>query len=149
MTVRYKANDISIYSATQKIEQYLQELYASDPDGDVDGDGISNANDNCITDYNPNQIDTDLDGLGDLCDDCNSIQGNINNDEVVDILDVIEVINVILSGNTNINDTILSSCEYDNADLNFDMNINVQDVIGVINIILGETIFINSCHSTR
>ena len=149
MTVRYKANDISIYSATQKIEQYLQELYASDPDGDVDGDGISNANDNCITDYNPNQIDTDLDGLGDLCDDCNSIQGNINNDEVVDILDVIEVINVILSGNTNINDTILSSCQYDNADLNFDMNINVQDVIGVINIILGETIFINSCHSTR
>jgi hypothetical protein len=35
---------------------------------DVDGDGINDARDNCITALNPNQIDTDLDGLGDVCD---------------------------------------------------------------------------------
>ena len=36
---------------------------------DVDGDGVPNADDNCPWDINPDQLDTDGDGLGDVCDD--------------------------------------------------------------------------------
>jgi hypothetical protein len=36
--------------------------------GDVDGDGIPDAEDNCPDLVNPDQSDTDGDGLGDLCD---------------------------------------------------------------------------------
>ncbi len=40
-----------------------------DPNGDADGDGISNANDNCPFVSNPDQADADGDGFGDVCDD--------------------------------------------------------------------------------
>jgi hypothetical protein len=36
---------------------------------DSDGDGVPNANDNCPNDPNPDQIDLDGDGQGDVCDD--------------------------------------------------------------------------------
>jgi hypothetical protein len=35
---------------------------------DSDGDGIADAIDNCPTAYNPDQTDTDGDGIGDVCD---------------------------------------------------------------------------------
>jgi MYXO-CTERM domain-containing protein len=38
--------------------------------GDSDGDGVSDALDNCPDDANPMQEDADMDGLGDACDDC-------------------------------------------------------------------------------
>jgi hypothetical protein len=38
------------------------------PDGD--GDGTSNATDNCRNDSNPDQADADGDGVGDVCDLC-------------------------------------------------------------------------------
>ena len=34
----------------------------------LDGDAIENEVDNCPNDYNPTQLDNDLDGLGDTCD---------------------------------------------------------------------------------
>jgi len=37
-------------------------------DPDEDGDGIPDAVDNCPADPNANQIDTDADGQGDVCD---------------------------------------------------------------------------------
>ena len=37
---------------------------------DSDGDGVDNANDNCVDVPNPKQNDTDNDGLGDKCDNC-------------------------------------------------------------------------------
>ena len=35
---------------------------------DTDGDGVPDANDNCILRDNPSQIDTDGDGCGNICD---------------------------------------------------------------------------------
>lgn len=39
-------------------------------DDDMDGDGILNARDNCISVYNPDQLDDDGDGPGNVCDNC-------------------------------------------------------------------------------
>ena len=38
--------------------------------GDIDGDGIPDASDNCPTVANANQADVDSDGVGDACDNC-------------------------------------------------------------------------------
>lgn len=40
---------------------------------DMDGDGIPDVFDNCVNDSNTNQIDLDIDGVGDACDLCQCI----------------------------------------------------------------------------
>lgn len=50
--------------------------------GDTDGDGEFDYHDNCYTVANPNQIDADCDGFGNLCD------ADFNNDNVVNLLDL-------------------------------------------------------------
>jgi hypothetical protein len=40
---------------------------------DTDGDGICDAEDNCVQNSNPDQLDTDGDGLGDECDNCPAV----------------------------------------------------------------------------
>ena len=57
----------------------------------------------------------------------NSMQGDVNGDEVVNILDIVQLANMILSGNYE-----------DNADLNNDGEINILDVVALVNIILGN-----------
>ena len=54
-----------------------------------------------------------------------SIVGDINNDEIINIQDVILIINMILNQNGN-----------DSADLNADGNIDILDVVIMVNIIL-------------
>jgi hypothetical protein len=48
------------------VEQYVDYAQLSI---DSDGDGVPDSSDNCPTVPNPSQLDTDGDGLGDVCDD--------------------------------------------------------------------------------
>ena len=141
MTVRYKDSAFSLFGANSIIESLLEEYYLSDPSGDMDNDGFPNESDNCVEISNPYQEDLDGDGFGDLCDECNTFLGNINNDTIIDILDVVGLVNVVLS--QNIFD--FSMCEFDNADTNFDGIINILDIINVINYILGDREYNRQC----
>ena len=48
------------------------------PDQDLDDDGVSNVYDNCSNVSNPDQLDTDGDGIGNACD-CGTAVAKINN----------------------------------------------------------------------
>ncbi|MBU2498691.1 MAG: thrombospondin type 3 repeat-containing protein [Proteobacteria bacterium] len=48
---------------------------------DSDGDGVSDSQDNCPLDYNPDQADKDGDALGDACDDDNDNDGVSDNED--------------------------------------------------------------------
>ena len=51
--------------------KYLLELTFND----IDRDGVSDSDDNCVNTYNPDQIDTDADGIGNICDVLNQTTG--------------------------------------------------------------------------
>lgn len=52
--------------------------------GDLDGDGISNEQDNCVVIPNPDQDDGDNDGRGDACDNCVDVSNNAEPDVQMD-----------------------------------------------------------------
>tara|TARA_Y100001951_G_C11228989_1_gene233449 strand:- start:120 stop:770 length:651 start_codon:yes stop_codon:yes gene_type:complete len=99
---------------------------------DADNDGIYNGDDNCPDVYNPDQIDTDGDSMGDECDPCNNLvfaDGDLNTDTAIDISDVLLMIDVILGDNG-------SQCLLEASDVNGDGLINILDVIGLVQGIL-------------
>ena len=51
------------------------------PGGDLDGDGVVNAEDNCVWAANDGQTDGDLDGLGDSCDPDRDGDGFANDED--------------------------------------------------------------------
>ena len=73
-------------------------LYVENPlDFDIDNDLVVDEIDNCPLVYNPEQIDTDEDGIGDACETscCIGSTGNVNGDELdaVTLTDVTLLVN--------------------------------------------------------
>ena len=118
---------------TDDFLQYLVDECGPLCDGnpDLDNDGVLTIDDNCPNDFNPSQSDLDQDGIGDECDDCFNMAGDLNQDMLIDVLDIVSLVNIILNVTTE-----PSICTLSNADFNTDGTVNVQDIILVINSIL-------------
>jgi DMSO/TMAO reductase YedYZ molybdopterin-dependent catalytic subunit len=83
-------------------------------DYDDDSDGVANSIDNCPNDYNPSQVDSDDDGMGNACDaDCPNLDG-LNPVNFVDFS--------ILADNWLLTDVNLT------GDLNMDETVDVNDL---------------------
>jgi len=76
---------------------------------DADSDGVADALDNCTLVSNPDQLDTDADGYGNLCDP------DLNNDGIVNFLDLNIFSSLFLSQNAD-------------ADFNGDGLVNFSDL---------------------
>ncbi|MBU0985073.1 MAG: thrombospondin type 3 repeat-containing protein, partial [candidate division Zixibacteria bacterium] len=78
--------DIEFHIPTRKLVAgtYGQSMWATylpcplADDGDCDG--VVSAGDNCPDTYNPDQTDTDLDGVGDVCDRCEGFDDAVDAD---------------------------------------------------------------------
>ncbi|NQU66634.1 MAG: T9SS type A sorting domain-containing protein [Candidatus Marinimicrobia bacterium] len=140
MTIHAKVNNVGLYLINLRINEMLDMLDACETctSTDNDEDGILNDDDNCPGDYNPDQIDTDADGLGDACDDCNNMAGDINDDNSINILDIVSIVSIILN-----TDDGFTPCALADADFSADGTINVLDVIQVINYIINGNARIN------
>jgi hypothetical protein len=100
---------------------------------DFDGDGILDDDDNCAGVANSNQLDTDSDGEGDVCDACNNLiwtGGNVNGDDNIDINDILGLVDIILINSDAV-------CSYEAGNINGDAVINILDVIGLVQLVIG------------
>ncbi|MEE9441716.1 MAG: dockerin type I domain-containing protein [candidate division Zixibacteria bacterium] len=90
---------------------------------DNDNDGIANKYDNCPETYNPDQSDTDGDGIGDVCDYlCGDADGNGS----TDVGDAVYIIEYVF--NFGPSPTPLSA-----GDANADGNTDIGDAVTIIN----------------
>jgi hypothetical protein len=100
---------------------------------DTDGDGYGDPGqpedicllDNCPDDHNPDQQDSNGNGVGDICD---YLCGDLDGDELINILDVVFLINNLYKNGPDPDPATA-------ADVNHDMDINILDVVYMINFI--------------
>ena len=135
MTVRFKSNYTTLASANYRLNSMLEDC-APCNNPDLDDDGVINDVDNCPDDYNPEQSDDDGDFIGNVCDDCSNIDGDINDDMLVDVLDIVQTVNMVLSG--GINSASFTDCAKSDADIDNNNIVNILDIIQVINLVLGS-----------
>ena len=82
-----------------------------DSEKDQDSDQIPDKKDNCISIYNPDQIDSDNDGIGDICDDDIDGDGVLNSVETSDKTDPLNPCSFIF---TSISRPVSSFIDCDN-----------------------------------
>ncbi len=106
---------------------------------DTDEDGVFNFEDNCPDDFNPDQGDIDLDGIGDVCDACDNanvyVVGNVtgdvyNNAPIIDIYDVLLLVDLVLEND-------YPGCTIESANFNGDNFINVLDIVQLAQYVMG------------
>jgi len=127
-TVIYSQSGHNLNAILSAIEQGMENLVL-----DMDEDGILDDLDNCIEEFNPNQVDTDLDGLGDECDPCNNLiwtGGDVNADLTLNIEDILLIVDIVLGESENL-------CGSQSADVTQDGVLNVLDVIGLVQLVFG------------
>ncbi len=81
---------------------------------DTDNDGVPDETDNCPAVYNPNQADSNADGMGDACD---CIAANLDGNGLIGLVDF-----AILSGDWNISGPALA------GDVNGSGSVNLTDL---------------------
>ncbi len=132
MKVFSMLNGAGSWSINSRIEDMLENCGdLCSASSDIDEDGWNSNEDNCPNDYNPDQSDSDGDSIGDACDDCHNLAGDLNDDMIFDILDIVTIVNVVLDVN-------MEECAVGDADINGDDIVNIQDIILLINMILGS-----------
>ena len=135
----YDINEVDSYAPESHLWIYESDFFSNKQSGAF---RLSNGNTLITSDQDSRLFEVDIDGnivweyTGDLdtaraikysVDYFNdSIYGDLNNDEIINVLDIILLVNIIL----DINET------QTNADLNFDGFINVLDIIQLVNLIL-------------
>jgi hypothetical protein len=102
--------------------------------GDFDGDGVPDGIDNCPTVYNPDQIDSDGDGIGDCCDPDSPDQ---DGDGVADSCDNCPTVYNPGQLDTD-GDGIGDACEFVLGDLNCDGAVNFDDINAFVLALSGQ-----------
>ncbi|TWT41908.1 hypothetical protein RAS1_30320 [Phycisphaerae bacterium RAS1] len=92
--------------------------------GDFDNDDVPDPFDNCPTVYNPNQDDSDEDGIGDCCDPDSP---DLDNDGVADTCDNCPTVYNPGQLDTD-GDGVGDVCEFALGDMNCDGAVNVLDI---------------------
>jgi thiol-disulfide isomerase/thioredoxin len=99
---------------------------------DLDGDGIAANTDNCPLVYNPDQIDTDADGIGDICDPCDNLNvfiiGNLDGSLSDDQQPTIDIFDLLLLSDSMEGIQDENICHQSTSDINGDLIINLIDV---------------------
>jgi hypothetical protein len=105
---------------------------------DADADGILDGIDNCPLDYNPDQMDSDHDGIGDSCDCACQCHADPYCDGVgPNILDVTAIIDVAFRGVAATSDP-MRHCTRLPYDVDCSQLIDLVDVVKMINVVFRD-----------
>ena len=133
----YNFSSSEIINAIEASIEYMQQ--------DPDGDGLVSDEDNCPDYKNPDQTDSDEDGIGDECDNCDNnvfIVGNLDGTiepvldgpediyvPTVNVIDLLHLVDMIDSG-------VEEGCGYEVSDIIQDGATNIIDVYALESMIM-------------